>query len=298
MTISRFTLTPLESAQEKIDSGVGYTDRKSEDRSVDETETIDLTSISMLAQGDRWRTEAMRSYDRPVLLWFTRGQGRITIAGRTGGYGAHSAIFLPPGTMHGFTVTPAVLGTVLRLTDLSADLMPKTACHFRIREVHLQRELTGLIDNIDQEFQRSREHRDYALKNLESLLAVWFARFTSDQTIRGLNEPSGNAAHRLTEAYTSLVEREYDTPVGVQHFAQRLGVTPTHLSRACREASGRPALEILKERRHFEACRLLRDTDIPIADIARQTGFTSAAYFTRAFRSSTGKSPSQFRASK
>lgn len=109
---------------------------------------------------------------------------------------------------------------------------------------------------------------------------------------------SGNAAQRLTEAYTALVEREYHQPVGVQHFAKNLGVTPTHLSRACRESSGRPALEILKERRHFEACRLLRDTDIPISDIARQTGFASAAYFTRAFRSSTGKSPSEFRAAK
>ncbi len=255
-------------------------------------------SITMMAQGDRWRTEAMRSYDRPVLIWFTRGQGRITIAGRTGGYGAHSAVFLPPGTMHGFTVTPAVLGSVLRLTDKNAELLPQKACHFRIREVHQQRALTGLIDNIDQEFQRAESHREDALKNHEALLAVWFARFAESFANRGMSEPTGNAAHRLTEAYTALVEREYDSPVGVQYFAQRLGVTPTHLSRACREASGRPALEILKERRHFEACRLLRDTNIPIADIARQTGFASAAYFTRAFRSNTGKSPSQFRSSK
>ncbi len=298
MTISRLTLTPLGSAPKKLDSSVGSEDRISANRSVDETETIDVTSIAMLAQGDRWRTEAMRSYDRPVLIWFTRGQGRITIAGRTGGYGSHSAVFLPPGTMHGFTVTPAVLGSVLRLTRKNASLMPQSACHFRIREVHQQRELTGLIDSIDHEFQRAESHRDHALNNLESLLAVWFSRFSDIQTNRGLAEQSGNAAHRLTEAYTALVEREFDTPVGVQHFAQLLGVTPTHLSRACREASGRPALEILKERRHFEACRLLRDTNIPIADIARQTGFTSAAYFTRAFRSSTGKSPSQFRSSK
>ena len=224
-------------------------------------------SVTMLSQGDRWRTEAMRSYDRPVLLWFTRGQGRITIAGRTGGYGAHSAVYLPPGTMHGFTVTPAVLGSVLRLSDRHAALMPQSAAHYRIREVHQQRALTGLIDNIDHES-------------------------------RHVAAPSGNAAHRLTEAYTALVERDYDKPVGVQHFAAQLGVTPTHLSRACREASGRPALEILKERRHFEACRLLRDTDIPISDIAKQTGFASAAYFTRAFRSSSGKSPSEFRSAK
>ena len=298
MTISRLTLLPLATAPKKIESAAGLKRRARHDRSVDETETVDVMSVTMLSQGDRWRTEAMRSYDRPVLLWFTRGQGRITIAGRTGGYGAHSAVYLPPGTMHGFTVTPAVLGSVLRLSDRHAALMPQSAAHYRIREVHQQRALTGLIDNIDREFQRAEAHREAALDYHEGLLAVWFSRFVADHESRHVAAPSGNAAHRLTEAYTALVERDYDKPVGVQHFAAQLGVTPTHLSRACREASGRPALEILKERRHFEACRLLRDTDIPISDIAKQTGFASAAYFTRAFRSSSGKSPSEFRSAK
>ena len=48
------------------------------------------------------------------------------------------------------------------------------------------------------------------------------------------------AAHRLAEAYTALVERDYRNPDGVQHYASLLGVTPTHLSRVCRRVSGRP----------------------------------------------------------
>ena len=295
MTISRITLLPQASAPKKIDTKSKVPGRVKKGSTVDEVETIDVTSISMMAQGDRWRTEAMRSYDRPVLIWFTRGQGRITIAGRTGGYGSHSAIYLPAGTMHGFTVTPAVLGSVLRLTENQSDLLPQSPLHIRVREVHQQRALTGLVDNIDKEFQGSDAHRARSLDYHEGLLAVWFARFLSAHANRDAGQLAGNAAHRLTEAYTALVERDYHRPVGVQHFASQLGVTPTHLSRACREASGRPALEILKERRHFEACRLLQDTDIPISEIAKQTGFASAAYFTRAFRSSAGKSPSEFR---
>jgi hypothetical protein len=61
-----------------------------------------MTSLARMAQGGKWRVEAMRSYSRPFLLWFTRGQGRITVNGVTRGYGPHNAVFIPAGTMHGF----------------------------------------------------------------------------------------------------------------------------------------------------------------------------------------------------
>ncbi len=40
-----------------------------------------VISMARLIQDGRWRTEALRSSARPVLLWFTRGQGRMTVAG-------------------------------------------------------------------------------------------------------------------------------------------------------------------------------------------------------------------------
>ncbi|QMU59937.1 MAG: helix-turn-helix domain-containing protein [Boseongicola sp.] len=237
----------------------------------------------------------MRSYSRPVLIWFTRGQGRITIAGRSGGYSANSAVFLPAGTMHGFSVSHAVLGSVIHIPKESADLWPNEPRHLRVREVQLQRELTGMIDAIEQETHSNEADADLAQRYHAGLLAIWFGR-KSDAIEAASSLPSTeNAAHRLTQAYTALVERDFRYTVGVQHFAELLGVTPTHLSRACREASGRAALDFLTDRRHFEACRLLKDTGIPIAIVASRSGFASPAYFTRAFSARAGKSPSIFR---
>ena len=53
-----------------------------------------LMPIARLAQGGRWRIEAMRSLSEPCLLWFTRGQGRITVGGVTRGYGVHTVASL------------------------------------------------------------------------------------------------------------------------------------------------------------------------------------------------------------
>lgn len=259
---------------------------------------VDVMSVTRMAQGGRWRTEAMRSYDRPVLLWVTRGQGRLTIAGRTCGYGPHNLVFLPPRTMHGFSTMGPVLGSLVFLPNDPMFDWPVEALHLRLNDVQRQRELTAMIDAISRERDSACDRSNMALYHHAGLLSVWVSR-TADALMNTQPQSPGTRsdtpAHRLAEAFTSLVERDFRKVDGVQHYAQLLGVTPTHLSRVCRKVTGVPALEILTDRRHFEARRLLKDTSIPISHIARQSGFASAAYFTRAFRARTGQSPSEFR---
>ncbi|MCG6883515.1 MAG: AraC family transcriptional regulator [Silicimonas sp.] len=259
---------------------------------------VEISSVARMVQGGRWRTEAMRSYDRPVLIWFTRGQGRLTVAGRSSGYGPHNLVFLPKQTMHGFTTMGPVLGSVVFLQDDPNYDWPVEPIHHRIHESQQQRELTGMIEAMQREMATGDENTNRALAYHAGLLSVWLARTTEAYARLPNQSPAtrlDTAAHRLAEAFTALVERDFRNPAGVQHYASLLGVTPTHLSRVCRKVAGRPALDILTDRRHFEARRLLRDTNIQIAEISRQCGYASAAYFTRAFRSRSGQSPSEFR---
>ncbi len=290
MTVQRLTLLPQPMRTDASATRLSLPEAKSA--------SVEINSVARMVQGGRWRTEAMRSYDRPVLVWFTRGQGRLTIAGRNSGYNPHNLVFLPRQTMHGFTTMGPVLGSVVFLPDSPEFAWPDEPLHLRIQDVKHQRELTGLIEAMSQEANSSEENAQRALYHHAGLLSVWLAR-TAEYHV-GIQRPSqatrlDTAAHRLAEAFTALVERDFRRPAGVQHYAGLLGVTPTHLSRVCRKVAGRPALDILTDRRHFEARRLLRDTNVQISEIARQCGFTSAAYFTRAFRARTGQSPSEFR---
>lgn len=50
-----------------------------------------------------------------------------------------------------------------------------------------------------------------------------------------------DASKRLVARYTALLEKEFRSGMGVAEFAARLGVTPTHLTRCCNQACGRPA---------------------------------------------------------
>ena len=236
----------------------------------------------------------MRSYSRPVLLWFTRGSGRITINGTTRGYGPHNAVFLPPGTMHGFDMLGQVLGFAVFLPADPALDWPEDPLHLRCREGRLQAELTGLIEQLERATAAPDGETGNELFHLSGLVAVWLRR-RAQMTDSDASHRDERAADRLAAAFSALVERDFTKPRGVADYARDLGVTPTHLSRVCRATSGRSALALLIDRRLYEARRLLRDTDLPVQNIARDTGFGSPAYFSRAFRAEIGSSPSEFR---
>jgi AraC family transcriptional activator of pobA len=258
----------------------------------DALSNLRLVAIPRLVAGGRWRVEAMRAISEPCFLWFTKGQGRITISGMTRGYTAHNAIYIPPGVMHGFEAGPQVFGTAVFFGRGSNVTLPKAPQHLRIREAHAQQELNILLDAIQREMDSDTPAHDRATRHYLGLLGVWLER----QSRKAEAEtPKLDATRRLVARYTALLERDFRSGMGVADFAAALGVTPTHLTRCCNAACGRPASALLQDRRIFEARKMLSETKIPVGRIAEELGFNSPAYFTRAFQHLTGKSPSAFR---
>ena len=78
-------------------------------------------------------------------------------------------------------------------------------------------------------------------------------------------------------------------------YAQRLGLTVTHLNRLCREHLSDTALGIVNARILLEAKRCLIFTSLSVKETAAAVGFDDAAYFTRFFRRESGLSPLAFR---
>lgn len=259
-----------------------------------ETSQLRMVPIPRLANGGRWRVEAMRAYSEPVLLWFTRGQGRITVGGITRGYGAHNAIYIPAGMMHGFDLGAQSSGTAIFFGRDHGLELPEDPLHLRIRDVGPQTELSAIVENILRETESNRPGKDRAARHHLGLLTVWLERHaetSADET------PRLDASRRLARAYADVLEKDFRSGKGVGDFARDLGVTPTHLTRVCHKTCGRSASDLLHDRVLFEARKMLADTKAPVRQVAETLGFTSPAYFTRAFLQRTGKTPTAFRKS-
>ncbi|MGJ7527453.1 helix-turn-helix transcriptional regulator [Variovorax sp. GB1P17] len=82
----------------------------------------------------------------------------------------------------------------------------------------------------------------------------------------------------------------------VHRLADVSGVSEAHFARSFKEAFGVPPHRYLLTLRIERATALLRDTDLPITEIAFHTGWESLGTFGRTFRDITGESPSAMRA--
>jgi AraC-like DNA-binding protein len=248
--------------------------------------------VRMASPRSKWRTEAMRSHRSPTLLWFTRGQGKITISGVTRGFGGHNLIYLPTKTMYGFEAIGQAYGTIVHLADDPSLGLPEEPLHMRFSDLAQQNQINAMIDGLANEIDQDAASKERALALQAGLISVWLNRQIDNMPDYDMTP---DASRRLTAAFTALVEQEFRSTHKISDYAAKLGVTPTHLSRACNIACGRPASALLTDRVHFEARRLLKETKHPVKAIGATLGFHSPAYFTRAFHKHTGVSPRAFR---
>jgi AraC family transcriptional activator of pobA len=256
---------------------------------------LHLIAIGQNPAQSRWRTEAMRAHSSPRLLYISRGQGRITVAGLTSGYGPNNLVFIPAQTMYGFETGPSVFGQLLTIPAAMATEWPEEPTHLRLRDVVAQKEIATLFDALERELTSQKAGHGRAALHHLGLLAVLFQRALAAADAG--DSRGDTAAARLVAAYTDLIERDYRSGRGVAGFAAALGVTPTHLTRSCRVTCGRSALALLNDRILYEARVLLRESREPVQDIARSLGFSSAAYFSRSFQARAGMTPTAFRRS-
>ncbi len=77
----------------------------------------------------------------------------------------------------------------------------------------------------------------------------------------------------MLDAVFDFIERRYRHPIGLVDLATVAGRSGARLTTVLRQRTGLTAQEWVTERRMAEARRLLVTTDLPLEDIARQTGY-------------------------
>ncbi|ETX30739.1 AraC family transcriptional regulator [Roseivivax isoporae LMG 25204] len=254
---------------------------------------IRCTPFAQVVAGAPWRMTLL--HDRPddLLLWVTRGQGRIIIDGVRRGLGTHNAIFLPAGTLMAVELGPQSYAQVIQSPPGLVPSLPRTPVHLRPRDSLAQAELTAEIEAMQRELQRDRPLVQEALGAHLALVSVWLARQRDHGAV---DAPRETAAPRLIRRYARLVTEHFRSPMVMADYAERLDVTPTHLTRVARAACGRTAADMLTERVVHAAREMLARPEPAVNEIAAALGFSSPAYFTRFVHSHTGMTPTALRA--
>ncbi len=162
--------------------------------------------------------------------------------------------------------------------------------------LHADEERAGLFTLLCRRLERETQHAlDGQVTLLHSYMRsvlVEARRFHASQPGAIHIEETGMV---LSKQFIQLVDAHYLNTTSVADYADMLHVTANHLAETVRRTVGLPPGKIIHERLLLEAKRLLRYSDLPVAEIAYQLNFEDPSYFSRFFRKQTGFSPSDFR---
>ena len=105
----------------------------------------------------------------------------------------------------------------------------------------------------------------------------------------------GSDRSNLLMPVINYIDDNFREDFPMTRLAEIAGITPQHLCRVFKETMNMKPSEYLILCRMNEAKQLLKHSDIPIAEICRQTGFSNPGYFSTVFSQHEGIPPNVYR---
>ena len=80
------------------------------------------------------------------------------------------------------------------------------------------------------------------------------------------------------------------------HYADRLCISPKHMSMVVKKVSGRTASDWIDDYVILQAKQMLRSSSLTIQEVSRELNFSNQSFFGKYFKKHVGMSPSEYRA--
>ncbi|MCF0173258.1 MAG: helix-turn-helix transcriptional regulator [Bacteroidales bacterium] len=145
--------------------------------------------------------------------------------------------------------------------------------------------LFGILGNI-----RNPSRRTSAVNLVKSF--IYEAGFYMSKNSGGLN--TSQQAPVLARLFP-LIQRHFAEHRDVGFYADCLSMSPNHLYKIVKEASGKTVREWIEEYTIAESKSLLKRTDLNVQQIADKLNFQSQSLFGKYFKRLAGMSPKQYR---
>ena len=137
---------------------------------------------------------------------------------------------------------------------------------------------------------RGTEPQNEAL--MTGYLYLFMAQLMKEAREAMPNTPSSSSQYVL--AAIKYIQFNYSHDISVDDIAKAVGVSRSHLYRVFMSNVGQSPIDYLTGYRISEACSLLKNTGLSIAEIAVSVGFFDQFYFSRVFKKVKGVPPSKY----
>ncbi len=247
----------------------------------------------------------LHRHDFYELAWLAKGEATFFSDFKTYSLQAGSLIFIAPGQVHtldgdwptleSFVLSfrPAGLTLYGRDPQFLAELPYYAPAALPVLQIDdgMKPFFDNIFTTISNRFVELGQSQEELIFSYLNVLLVEARRLYTATS----NQSTMNAAAHLTKAFHLAVDQHYLERKKIHDYADHLGVTPNHLVKTIRQATGLTPGQIVRDRLLLEAKRLLVHTAYSNAEIAQDLAFSSPAQFGHWFKKAVGVSPGQFR---
>ncbi|MDE7418810.1 MAG: helix-turn-helix transcriptional regulator [Muribaculaceae bacterium] len=166
---------------------------------------------------------------------------------------------------------------------------------FFVISVYLKRKKRVAIDTLPSEKVRVEEDVSGSLSVLNHCDTL-INKVKEEVSISSEDTPSSQDIDFENRLNNIIFGHLDDETLNVASLSGMMAMDRTNLYRKMQSVFGLSPSVYIRNVRLEAACRLLKETDLPIVEVAMRTGFSSAKYFSSTFKEKYGILPSKFRA--
>lgn len=154
--------------------------------------------------------------------------------------------------------------------------------------------LRALLGEMETEFFQRREDSVSMLRCCLEKLCILILREAEKDIRPGKNLPRSQDNSIINQA-VQFVQYNFRNPITLSQAARQVHLSDNYFGELFRIHVGMSFNRYLRSQRMAYAMQLLEETELNIAEVVRESGFRSAAYFAEIFKKEYGISPTQFR---
>lgn len=181
--------------------------------------------------------------------------------------------------------------SLLEAVASESDLAIPTADFFGLVDINLQRDIVAYLDRAqDRRCPATQTEMDTRARIVLFGLLRAAATRDTDRPVAAAGL-SGRLVQRVEDA---ILARLSDT-IRLTELAEVAGMSSYHFARKFKSATGETPAAFVMRIRMEKAVQMLKETDLPVSEIAYRTGFSSQSHLSRRLRETYGESPGRLR---
>jgi AraC family transcriptional regulator len=232
---------------------------------------------------------SQKSNDRSYESIFQKGDSLLVPAGQRT-YWRCPASELSPTELH-IHLQPESIEKVAKASEMDTEQLDLANC-FCKQDLQLQHIAMLLLAELRSGGMMGRLY----VESLTQALVIHLLRYYSEVAPIVASQNRSLTRTELQQAI-DYIHAHLDRDLSLEQIAQVINISPTYFASLFKRAIGTSPHQYVIEQRVERAKSLLSETDLAIADIALQVGFSSQSHLTQQFKRLTGVTPKQIRPS-